>query len=117
MKKITFYLMMLLGVTAFSQIEVVDNFNGESNGSSPTNWPGSNFQTTTNFICDGSGLSAWNLLAAGTSGVLSSANYTAVSNGTNLTANFSFNVFERNSQFPGAISIAPTAGWGSLVLE
>jgi len=117
MKKITFYLMMLLSVSVFSQIEIVDNFNGESNGSTPSNWPGSNFQSNTNFICDGSGLSAWSFLAAGTSGTLSSANYPAISNGTNLTANFSFNVFERNSQFPGAQNVAPTAGWGSLVLE
>ena len=117
MKKITFYLMMLLSVSVFSQIEIVDNFNGESNGSTPSNWPGSNFQTTTNFICDGSGLSAWNFLAAGTSGTLSSTNYTAISNGTNLTANFNFNVFERTSQFTSAQSVAPTAAWGSLVLE
>ncbi len=117
MKKITIYLLMLLSVSVFSQIEIVDNFNGETNNTTPSNWPGSSFQSTSNYVCDGSGLAAWNFLAAGTSGALTSANYAGVSNGTNLTANFSFNVFERNSQFPGAQNVAPTTGWGSLVLE
>ncbi|MEH1009355.1 T9SS type A sorting domain-containing protein [Winogradskyella sp. ECml5-4] len=116
MKKITIYLMMLISVSAFSQIEIVDNFNSESSGSAPTNWTGE-MQTTASYICDGEGLSAWSFLPAGNTASMVSQNYTGISNGTNLTANFSYNIFERTSQFPGAQNVNPTTDWGSLVFE
>ena len=116
MKKITFYFVMLFSITAFAQIEIVDNFNSEPSGTVPSNWTG-DMEATGSFICDTDGLSAWSFLPAGGSATLVSQDYTAISNGTNLTANFTYNVFERTSQFPGAQSVAPTADWGSIVLE
>ncbi|MBU2928615.1 T9SS type A sorting domain-containing protein [Winogradskyella psychrotolerans] len=116
MKKITLYFVMLFSISAFSQVEIVDNFNSESNNAVPSNWTG-DMLAGSSFICDGEGLSAWTFLPAGQSASLVSQNYTGISNGTNLTANFTYNIFERSSQFPGALSTAPAADWGSLVLE
>ncbi|SDR87564.1 T9SS type A sorting domain-containing protein [Winogradskyella sediminis] len=116
MKKITFYFVMLFSITAFSQIEIVDDFDNESNNSVPSNWTG-DMEAGISFVCDGTGLTAWTFLPAGQSASLVSQNYSAISNGTALTASFSYNIFERTSQFPGAQSTAPAADWGSLVLE
>ena len=43
MKKITFYFMMLLSVTAFAQIEINENFDDIANNQVPAGWTETNF--------------------------------------------------------------------------
>ena len=118
MKKITMYLVMLLGVTAFSQVEIVENFDTTPTNQVPAGWSyTSNFRASSNFACGGSGNSAAVGLQAGNSGTLTTANYTAITNATDLTVSFSLNLFEQVSQFPPPSYAAPATAWGSFILE
>lgn len=111
MKKITFLLMMLLSITAFSQVEVVENFD---NNQIPTGWTSSGFSANALVACGGTGSGVFANLFGGTQGSLTSPDYLAISNGTNLTASFSFNVFAVAG--PGSFS-APPADWGTITME
>lgn len=117
MKKITFLFLMLLSVTAFSQIEIVENFDTTANNQVPASWTGSSMAATSSFACGGSGKSIFTLAPAGGTASLTTPNYTAISNGTDLTVSFSYNIFEQVSQFPPPSYTAPATDWGSLVLE
>lgn len=118
MKKITFYFMMFLSFSAFSQVEIVENFDTTPNNQVPAGWTyTNNFRASTNFACGGSGSAANVGLTAGNTGTLTTPNYTTVTNATDLTVSFSVNVFEQVSQFPPPSFVAPAAGWGSLILE
>ncbi|WP_372753487.1 T9SS type A sorting domain-containing protein [Mariniflexile sp.] len=119
MKKITFYFLMLLGITAFSQVEIVENFDDIANGAVPSGWSKTgSFGASTGFVCGGSGKSAYvGLTQTGTSASLITPYYTAISNGTDVTMSFSVNVFEQFSQFPPAQYNAPAVNWGTVVLE
>ena len=103
--------MMLLSVTAFAQVEIIEDFD------SATSWTTSSMQTFGNFACGGAGDSMVHYAEANSTGSATSPNFTAISNGTNLTASFSYNIFIQDSQFPPATYSAPPSGWGSLVLE
>lgn len=116
MKKITCLLMMLMSITAFSQIEVVENFDDAPNNGQLAGWTDENFSTSSSAPCSGSGLSELSILDAGLTASLTTPNYTAISNGTNLDVSFDFNVFEIVFGFPPAFN-APPEGWGSIVLE
>ena len=117
MKKITFYFLMLLSITAYAQIEVLEDFEDVANNQIPENWTDTNFAVASNFTCDGSEKAIYTGFTAAGQETLTTPNYTAISNGTDLNVSFSYNVFEQVSQFPPASYVAPTAGWGSLVLE
>ena len=79
MKKITFYFMMLIGITAFSQVEIVENFDTTPNNQVPAGWTyTNNFRASTNFACGGSGSSANVGLTAGNTGTLTTPNYTTI---------------------------------------
>ncbi|WP_397363806.1 T9SS type A sorting domain-containing protein [Olleya sp. R77988] len=117
MKKITFYLIMLLSITAFSQIEIVENFDDLSNNALPTGWTSTDIDAATSFACGGSGYSISGGFTAAGSSTVTTTDLTGVSNGTDLTASFSLNLFEQFSQFPPASYSAPATGWGSIVLE
>ncbi|RCW91241.1 T9SS type A sorting domain-containing protein [Winogradskyella arenosi] len=116
MKKITIYLMMLLSASSFAQIEIIDDFDNGTNNQSPEGWIGE-IVTTSGFTCGDEGLSAFSYAPAGVTTTLTSNNYTGVSNGTDLTVSFSYNIFEQVSQFPPVTFTGPGANWGSLVLE
>ncbi|OBQ54183.1 T9SS type A sorting domain-containing protein [Tamlana sp. s12] len=117
MKRITFFMMMLLSVTVFAQIEIVDDFDSTANNQVPTGWTSSNIAASATFACGGVGNSMLNYGQAGVAGSLTSPNYTGISNGSVVTASFSYNIFEQSSRFPPRVYTAPAAGWGSLVLE
>lgn len=118
MKKITFYLMMFLSFAAFSQVEIVENFDSTSPNQVPDGWTyTNNFRASNSFACVGNGNSASVGLPAGNSATLTTPNYTTVTNATDLTVSFSVNVFEQVSQFPPPSFVGPATGWGSLVLE
>lgn len=120
MKKITFLFLMLLSITAFSQVEIVENFDTTPNNQVPAGWSHTGLQASTNFACGGSGKSAYGGIPqsqAGTSITMTTPNYTAISNGTDLSVSFSLNVFEQVSQFPPPSFVAPAANWGSVVVE
>lgn len=109
---------MLLSITAFSQVEIVENFDTTANNQVPAGWSyTNNFRASTNFACGGSGSAATVGITAGNSATLTTANYSAITNATDLTVSFSVNVFEQFSQFPPPSFLAPATGWGSLVLE
>ena len=117
MKKITFYFMMLLSVTAFAQIEINENFDDIANNQVPAGWTETNFGASSNFPCDGSAKSMATGFTAVGQETLTTPNYTAISNGTDLTVSFSYNILEQVSQFPPPSFVAPATGWGSIVLE
>ncbi|SFN50453.1 Por secretion system C-terminal sorting domain-containing protein [Bizionia echini] len=112
MKKITFYLMMLLGVTAFSQIEIVENFDGGI----PAGWTNSGLSSGTTGACGGSGQAVSANLFDAQTGTITTPNYIGISNGTAITINFSYNVFSVAFGFPPSFN-APPAGWGSIDLD
>ena len=91
MKKITFLFLMLLCITAFSQVEIVENFDTTPNNQVPAGWSHTGLQASTNFACGGSGKSAYGGIPqsqAGTSITMTTPNYTAISNGTDLSVSF-----------------------------
>ncbi|MGB1268686.1 MAG: T9SS type A sorting domain-containing protein [Flavobacteriaceae bacterium] len=117
MKKITRILIMLLSITAFSQVEIVENFDSTTNNQVPPGWTGVSLGARTNFACGGSGKAIYSGLDAGTSSSLTTQNYASISNGTDLTASFSYNIFEQASMFFPISYTPPATNWGSLVLE
>lgn len=123
MKKITLLLLMLFSITAFSQIEIVENFDGISSGQIPANWTtnpsgSSGFRVTnSNFIGCGSAFIGQLHTTAGSSSSFTTQNFTGISNGTALTVSFSYNVFAQVSQFPPVQYVSPTTDWGSIVVE
>ena len=71
MKKITMYLVMLISITAFSQVEIVENFDTTPNNQVPAGWSfTNNFRASTNFACGGSGSSAVVALPIGNSAMI-----------------------------------------------
>lgn len=117
MKKITIYFMMLFSITAFSQIELVENFDDTANNQVPAGWTETNFSVNSNFTCDGSAKAIYTAFTAAGQETLTTPNYTAISNGTDLTVSFSYNIFEQVSQFPPPSFVAPATAWGSIDLE
>ncbi|MDG5491182.1 T9SS type A sorting domain-containing protein [Psychroserpens sp. SPM9] len=117
MKKITFYFIMLLSMTAFSQIEVNENFEEISNNQVPAGWTETNFGATSNFTCDASEKAVATFFMSAGEETLTTPNYAAISNGTDLTVSFSYNIFEQVSQFPPPSFVAPATDWGSIVLQ
>lgn len=120
MKKITLLLMMLFSITAFSQIEVIENFDGIANNSLPAGWledPVNGFDVTSSASTTCGTPAAQQGHVAPATSTLTTSNYIAASNGTDLTVSFSYNVFEQVSQFPPIQLVAPTANWGSIVVE
>ncbi|NRD19917.1 hypothetical protein HNV08_07650 [Winogradskyella eckloniae] len=117
MKKITFYCMMLFSIVSFAQIEVNEDFDDLANNAVPTGWTETNFGASSNFPCDGSTKSIGTGFTSAGQETLTTENYTAISNGTDLSVSFSLNVLEQVSQFPPASFVAPATDWGSVVLE
>lgn len=120
MKKITHLLLMLLSITAFSQVEIVENFDALANNQAPAGWTNTTFGASSTFACGGDGKSMTSGIAVSQlpgTGTLTSPNYTAISNGTDVVVSFSYNIWEQVSQFPPPSFTGPTAGWGSLVME
>lgn len=117
MKKITLLFMMLLSITAFSQIEVIENFDDVANNQVPTGWTETNFGASSNYTCDGSAKAMASPFTSAGQETLTTPYYTGISNGTDLTVSFSYNIFEQFSQFPPPSLVAPATNWGSIVLE
>ncbi|TYA56720.1 T9SS type A sorting domain-containing protein [Formosa maritima] len=120
MRKITFLLMMLLSITAFSQVEIVENFDSGSQYQLPNGWTESAlyaFTASSEFACGNTGLSTTAVIAGTGTSTLTTPNYTAVTNATDLSISFSINVFEQDSQFPPRTYSPPASNWGSLVVE
>ncbi|MGY0391012.1 T9SS type A sorting domain-containing protein [Bizionia sp. KMM 8389] len=112
MRKITLLFMMLLSITAFSQVEIVENFDSLTSGT-PTGWSGS-LSATTQLSCGGSGSGMIQNIVAGGNGTLTTPNYTATTNTTALTASFNYNIV----QFQGFGGFnPPPSDWGSISLE
>lgn len=109
--------MMLMSITAFSQIEVIENFDDVANNQVPTGWTETNFGASSNFPCDGSAKTVTTLFTAVGQETLTTPYYSGISNGTDLTVSFSYNIFEQFSQFPPPSYVAPATNWGSIVLE
>ncbi|MFD1014349.1 T9SS type A sorting domain-containing protein [Winogradskyella rapida] len=116
MKKITIYLMMLLSASSYAQIEIIDDFDSSTVNQTPPGWTGS-MVATPGSNCGDSGFSAYTYTEAGATTTLVSENFTGISNGTELTVSFSYNIFEQVSQFPPIAFMAPHSAWGSMVLE
>lgn len=116
MKKITFGLMMLLSITAFSQIEIVENFDNSSNNGQINGWTSADFATSSSAPCGGEGYSESANIPANSTGSLTTPLYTSVSNGTDLTVSFDYNIVEIIVGFPPTFN-GPPEGWGSIVLE
>lgn len=117
MKKITLLFVLLFSITAYAQIEILEDFEDVANNQIPAGWTDTNFAVTSNFTCDNSEKAIYSGFAAAGQETLTTPNYSAISNGTDLTVSFSYNIFEQVSQFPPPSFVAPAAGWGSLVLE
>ncbi|WP_344711958.1 T9SS type A sorting domain-containing protein [Winogradskyella damuponensis] len=118
MRKITFYLIMLLSITAFAQVEIVENFDNAPDFGLPEGWTASeNFLVETWYTCEegGKGTGA-NFEFAG-SGSITSPNYSGITNDTDLTVSFSINAYQQVSFWPPISHIAPAEGWGTVVLE
>lgn len=98
---------MLISITAFSQVEIVENFDGGI----PSNWTSGGYSPNNLVGCGGTGLGVFANISSGSSKTLTTPNYTAISNGTNLTASFDYNIFTF-----GTLE-APPAGWGTIELE
>lgn len=108
--------MALFSVSAFSQIEIVNNFDNLANNGVPASWTSSGFAAQSNFICSGTGKSMSSAInSGGNPATLSSQTYSAISNGTEVSVNFDYNIFERIFGFPPIFN-APPSGW-SLNLE
>lgn len=114
--------MMLLSITAFSQVEIVENFDTAAAYTLPADW------TETGFFvprpenqCGGTGQSAITTLEFAGASTLTTPNYTVITNDTDLTISFSANVFDQNGTggpWGGPITYeSPSTDWGSLVLE
>ncbi|WP_338731726.1 T9SS type A sorting domain-containing protein [Mangrovimonas cancribranchiae] len=114
MKKITFYFLMLLSVTAFSQVEIVEDF---ESGNLPAGWTGDFNVSDTNAFYGCGTEQASGGVGAGQTAIMTTQNLTAVTNDTDLTVSFAYNVFEQVSRFPPPSFSAPAANWGSLVFE
>ncbi|MFC0605448.1 T9SS type A sorting domain-containing protein [Winogradskyella pulchriflava] len=124
MKKITFYLMMLFSITAFSQVEIIENFDNAPDFGLPAGWTGTGFfESAPYFACGDTGKSALTGFSSDPSSlpgetILTSPNYSNVTNATDLTVSFSVNVFEEGPVFIFPITYyAPSANWGSVTLE
>ncbi|WP_452227189.1 T9SS type A sorting domain-containing protein [Lacinutrix cladophorae] len=117
MKKITIYLLMLFSITAFSQVEIIENFDDLANNAVPAGWTSTGIDAATTFACGSSGKSISGGFTSAGSGTVTTTNFPAISNGTDLIVSFSYNIFEQNSQFPPATYSAPAANWGSIVVE
>ncbi|MBU2938122.1 T9SS type A sorting domain-containing protein [Lacinutrix sp. C3R15] len=131
MKNITFLLMMLLSITAFSQVEIVENFDSAPDYGLPTGWTASlNAFSSDSYIvvpyeqCGGTGKSI--ATAASTDygetpweieNILTTPNYPGITNNTDLTVSFSINVFEKTGPWPPISAYAPVSNWGSVTLE
>lgn len=122
MKKITLLLMMFLGITAFSQVEIVENFNNAPDFDVPAGWSQTEFFTVIpGLTCDGSGKSAlkgfeeFQLPAQAT---LTTPNYVGITNATDLTLSFTVNIYEAGPAFffPQTFN-APVADWGNFTVE
>lgn len=110
--------MMLLSVTAFAQIEIIENFDSTANNQVPTGWTSTTMGASASFACGGAGNSLYAYATqAGVTNTATSPTYTSISNGTTLTASFTYNIFEQTSRFPPRAYTGPAAGWGSLKLE
>lgn len=117
MKKITFYLMMLLSASVFAQIEINENFDATANNQVPAGWTETNFGAASNFTCDASAKAITTAFTGPGQETLTTPNYTAISNGTDLTVSFSYNILEQVSQFPPPSYVGPATAWGSIALE
>ncbi len=122
MKKITLLITMLLSITAFAQVEIVENFDSTQNFSLPDGWSQTGFFNASEAnACGGSGKSAtvdMQPFAIPGEATLTTPNYTSVTNATDLTISYSINVYEQSPIFPPpATQSAPLAGWGSVTLE
>ncbi len=119
MKKITLCIMMLLGITAFSQVEIVENFNNTPDFDIPTGWSQTGDFIAKPFLqCGGTGKSASTGFEFLGTASLTTPNYSAATNATDLIVSFSINVFEQGPVFIFPVTYnAPVASWGTVTLE
>ncbi|WP_435135817.1 T9SS type A sorting domain-containing protein [Formosa sp. A9] len=112
MRKITFYLMLLFCASAFSQVEISENF--DTSGL-PENWTAENSSVHSRFRCSDTGSSLASLAAKETANTITMPIFP--SNGTALTVSFNYNIYENKGStfFPNIV--APPTAWGTLVLE
>ena len=119
MKKITFLLLMLLSIKTFSQVEIVENFDNAPDYDVPAGWSQTgNFTAASYFACGGTGKSAVSGFEFPGQEILTTPNFTAVTNATDLTVSFTVNIFEQGPVFNFPVTYnAPIASWGNLTLE
>ena len=112
MKKFTLLFTMLLGFLTVSnaQIGVLQGF--DSSTTVPTGWTNPNFfGVTSTLACNGNSIRK-NLWSSSTTGVLTTPNYAAASNGTDATFSFDYKIIDYD--LPNA---ATPAGWGSMLVQ
>ncbi|MDN3493094.1 T9SS type A sorting domain-containing protein [Winogradskyella bathintestinalis] len=123
MKKITILLMLFMSIAAFSQVEILENFDDTPVSQVPMDWTtsamGGNtevFKANTQFTCGTTGSNVNANVFGGSNSTLITPNFTTVTNATDLTVSFDYNVFGLAFGFPPS-AVVPPAGWGSIALE
>lgn len=110
--------MMLLSITTFAQVEIVENFDNTPSLGLPDGWTASENVSVENwYTCEEGGKGAGASFEVAGSGSITSPNYTGVTNNTDLTVSFSVNVYQQVSFWPPISHIAAPEGWGTVVLE
>ncbi|WP_111682987.1 T9SS type A sorting domain-containing protein [Winogradskyella tangerina] len=112
MKKITLMLICLIGYTAYGQLNVNENFDA----SLPGTWSGG-YSYTTELPCSGAGAIRENMWSSNTSNTLTSPNYAAISNGTDLDISFDYAILDYPAGFGDPPGPATVAGWGSAEVQ
>ncbi|WP_179019297.1 T9SS type A sorting domain-containing protein [Winogradskyella forsetii] len=133
MKKITLFIMMLVSISMYAQVEIVENFDNAPEFGLPEGWTTSTnefsspaYNAVAYSQCGGTGKSV--LTGANTDFgptpwafeyILTTPNYPSITNSTDLTVSFSINVFEEGFAFvfPPTPPAAPVSDWGTVTLE
>ena len=119
-------MMMLFSITTFAQVEIVENFDNAPDFDLPAGWTATGtFQVSGYDQCGGVGKSVQTGVnrdfgdpAFPIETILTTPNYSGVTNATDLTVSFTLNVFERNYPFSfPSITKAPVSDWGTVTLE
>jgi hypothetical protein len=115
MKKLLFVLSFLVSFAAFSQIQIIENFDNATTAL-PTGWtsPDSSYLTNSAYSC--SGVSAYDVVAAGTTGTLVSPASALTSNGSDVTLTFDYSVLV-TPVAPGDPTNPVSSGWGNISLQ
>ncbi|GGG39721.1 hypothetical protein GCM10010976_09240 [Bizionia arctica] len=112
---------MLLSITAFSQVDIVENFDTTTDFGIPTGWTETGgFGVSAGTTCEatGKGITVTQYPDGVTQAIatLTTPNYTTVTNATELTVSFSVNTYTEGWGWPPAPA-GPATPWGSVTME